>query len=150
MASKNSHQTSLKRFTRSTSDRMLAGVCGGLGEYFEIDPSLIRILFVIITFIGGAGVLAYLILWLVTPSSTKIIKPQSQIQQNAQEIAETAQILTQAAKPLNRPNFWAVFLISLGIYFLLKNFNFIPTINWSDYWPIALIILGIYFLAKRK
>jgi phage shock protein PspC (stress-responsive transcriptional regulator) len=46
-------------------DRVIAGVCHGLGNYFDIDPVVVRIVFVILTVAGGAGVLAYLILWIV-------------------------------------------------------------------------------------
>jgi phage shock protein PspC (stress-responsive transcriptional regulator) len=54
-----------KRLTRSQTDRMLAGVCGGLGEYFGIDATLMRLVFVALTLLGGHGILIYLILWLV-------------------------------------------------------------------------------------
>ena len=50
-------------------DRVIAGVCHGLGNYFDIDPVVVRIAFVILTAAGGAGVLAYLILWIVTPTA---------------------------------------------------------------------------------
>ena len=53
---------------RSQTNRRLAGVCGGLGEYFGIDPTIIRILFVLLALPGGLpGTLLYLILWLVMP-----------------------------------------------------------------------------------
>ena len=58
-----------KKLTRSTDDRMLAGVAGGLAEYFDIDPVLIRILFVIIALLGGGfiGILIYAVLWILMP-----------------------------------------------------------------------------------
>ena len=56
-----------KRLYRSRHERMVAGVAGGLGEYFNIDPTLIRLLFVILTFLGGPGLLAYIIFWIVVP-----------------------------------------------------------------------------------
>lgn len=46
---------------------MIAGVCGGLANYFDIDPTIIRILFVVIAFAGGASLLAYLIMWVIVP-----------------------------------------------------------------------------------
>jgi phage shock protein C len=46
---------------------MVAGVCSGLGNYFDLDPTIIRILFVVIAFAGGASVLAYLIMWIIVP-----------------------------------------------------------------------------------
>ena len=56
-----------KRLMRSTNERMFAGVAGGLAEYFSIDPTLVRLIFVILALAGGPGLLAYLILWLVMP-----------------------------------------------------------------------------------
>lgn len=56
-----------KRLTRSNTDRMLGGVCGGLAEYFNIDPTLVRLAFVILTFMPGPSFMLYLILWLIIP-----------------------------------------------------------------------------------
>jgi phage shock protein C len=55
-----------KKFVRSKADRKISGVCGGIAEYFNIDPTLIRVFFVVFTLLGGAGVLIYLITWLLT------------------------------------------------------------------------------------
>lgn len=56
-----------KRLTRSRSNRQLAGVCGGLGQYFGIDPTLLRMAFVLMVIFGGTGLLLYIILALVIP-----------------------------------------------------------------------------------
>ncbi len=57
-----------RQLRRSRTNRRIAGVCGGLGAYFGIDPTLIRLLFVLLALPGGApGLLIYLILWLVMP-----------------------------------------------------------------------------------
>lgn len=57
-----------KKLYRSREDRMIAGVCGGLGEYFEVDPTLIRLLFVFGTFATGSGLLwVYLIMMIIVP-----------------------------------------------------------------------------------
>lgn len=56
-----------KRLYRSRSSRMLMGVCGGIGEYFNIDPTLVRLLVVFLTFAGGSGLLAYIIAAIVVP-----------------------------------------------------------------------------------
>jgi len=55
------------RLRLSGADRKIAGVCGGLGEYFELDPVLFRAAFVVLAFAGGLGILLYLALWLVVP-----------------------------------------------------------------------------------
>ncbi len=61
-----------KRLTRSADDRIFAGVAGGLAEYFNVDPALVRILFVIIALLGGGitGILIYLVLWIIMPESS--------------------------------------------------------------------------------
>jgi phage shock protein C len=56
-----------KRLYRSNSDRWLAGICGGLGQYFHLDPTLIRVIFVLFALAFGGGFLAYVILWLIIP-----------------------------------------------------------------------------------
>jgi phage shock protein C len=57
-----------RRLYRSKTDRMLAGVCGGLAEYFNTDATLIRVLFVLLTVLGGAGPLIYLAMWIIVPN----------------------------------------------------------------------------------
>lgn len=58
-----------KRLTLSQTDKKLAGVCGGLAEYFEMDSTMVRIIFVVAVLGFGFGVLPYIILWLVLPKS---------------------------------------------------------------------------------
>jgi len=57
----------IKKLYRSKSQRVIAGICGGMAEYSDIDPTLVRVLWIIGTCIFGAGILAYLILWLIIP-----------------------------------------------------------------------------------
>lgn len=59
-----------KRFYRSRNDKQLGGVCGGLAEYLELDPSLVRIAAILLLFVGGTGLLAYLVAWVVIPMDT--------------------------------------------------------------------------------
>jgi phage shock protein C len=56
-----------KKLYRSRDERWLAGVCGGIGEYFDIDSTVIRVVFVLATFILGGGLWIYLILWIIMP-----------------------------------------------------------------------------------
>lgn len=58
-----------KKLYRSVRDRKLGGVCGGLGEYFGIDPTLVRLAWVLFGLLAGSGLLAYLIAWLVIPEA---------------------------------------------------------------------------------
>ena len=56
-----------KRLYRSDSEKMIAGVCGGLAEYFEIDPTVMRVLFVVAALLNGFGILLYLVLAIIVP-----------------------------------------------------------------------------------
>ncbi len=56
-----------KRLYRSRDDRMIAGVCGGLGEYFSIDPTIVRLILLFLMLWGGGGILVYILAWIVIP-----------------------------------------------------------------------------------
>lgn len=58
-----------KRLYRSTTDKMIAGVCGGIAEYFNIDPTIVRVIAVVLLLAGSAGFWAYIILWIVVPKN---------------------------------------------------------------------------------
>ena len=60
-----------KRLTRS-KDKMVAGVCAGIGNYLDIDPTIVRIAFVFLAFAGGAAILAYLIMWVIVPEEISV------------------------------------------------------------------------------
>lgn len=59
--------TATNRLYRSQTDRMVAGVCSGLARYFNIDPTVVRLVFLVTALAGGPGVLLYLLLWIITP-----------------------------------------------------------------------------------
>ena len=61
----------VKRLYRSGKEKKLAGVCGGIAKYLDVDPTVIRLLWIIFSFVGGSGVLAYLIAWLIMPRNPK-------------------------------------------------------------------------------
>jgi phage shock protein C len=60
-----------RKLYRSETQRMLAGVCGGLAEYFNIDATVMRVLFLILAVFGGLGIVLYLVMWIVVPDASK-------------------------------------------------------------------------------
>jgi len=154
-----------KRLYRSAKSKVFGGVAGGIAEYFDIDPIIIRLLFVIIAFAGGGGAIVYLILWIALPLEPITSfnynmgsgQPYSTESQGEQPAAET---FTGSANPFNIPVkpenrnglIGGIVLITLGIIFLAN--RFIPNIHFGDIWPLALIILGGVLiatsLAERK
>jgi phage shock protein C len=128
--------TGTRELRRSKTDRMVAGVAGGLARYFGIDPILVRVAFVVFTLAGGSGVLAYLILWLVVPEESE-----------AEAGASTASVPAPSAHLL-QVLFGAV-LVAAGTIFLIDQ-----VVPWFDrvIWPATLILLGAIVLlhgAKR-
>jgi phage shock protein C len=69
--------TMQRKLYRSRNDSRIAGVCGGLGEYLDIDPTLVRLIFVLLALTGGHGVLLYIILWLLVPYPAQTLVPPS-------------------------------------------------------------------------
>ena len=64
-----SSSSTYRRLTLSSTDRKIGGVCGGMAEYFNVDPTLIRVIAVVLAVLGGAGVVAYLMAWLIIPKA---------------------------------------------------------------------------------
>ena len=58
-----------KRLVRNVQDKKIAGVCAGLADYLDMDQTLVRAIWILFTLLGGSGILAYLILWLIMPAA---------------------------------------------------------------------------------
>ena len=64
-----------RKLYRSRNQRMVAGVCGGLAEYFNVDATLIRVLFLVLSVVGGSGLVIYLVMWIIVPDASKVPPP---------------------------------------------------------------------------
>ena len=64
---------------RSETKRMLGGVCGGLSDYFGVDATIVRVLFLLLCFVGGAGILLYPALWIVVPTESRVEAPPAEV-----------------------------------------------------------------------
>lgn len=139
-----------KKLYRSRKDKMIGGVAGGLGDYFEVDPTLIRILFVVATVLGGSGVLAYIILWIVIPEELINPNPSMNTESTEQNPGENQNTNQQPRYQNEHPrrNLGGIILIAVGILFL--GHNFIPSIHFEDFWPFILIIIGVSLLLKSS
>jgi phage shock protein PspC (stress-responsive transcriptional regulator) len=153
-----------KRLYRSTTDRKIAGVAGGLADYFEIDPLLIRLVFIILAVSGGAGLFIYIVLWIATPDrpySTQSTnnnpnpQPRQPDQPNNGAQNETTftdappSINTEDVKPKHRRKgslTGGLVLITIGALFMAA--ELIPQVNFWDLWPVILIVAGVGLLIK--
>ncbi len=132
-----------KRLYRSATNRMIWGVCGGLAEYFDIDPVLVRVIFVILALgSGGVGILLYIVLAIVTPSRGVLtpISPegiqQEELEGSPQESVPGAMVA-------------GVILVALGLLFLLSNLGLFWWFRWGNLWPIILIAIGVAIFLGR-
>ena len=158
-----------RRLYRSRTDRVIGGVCGGLAEYFNVDPVIVRVVTAVSIFFGGFGLVAYLILWLVVPlQGSDAAQPKDTIQANADEIKEAAEGIGQevretfstaerdpetAAKISSRRRVWlGIALVAVGGVILLANLNLWSWFRWGVIWPVPVIIVGIIvlLLARRN
>jgi len=150
---------STKKLYRSRTDKMLGGVCGGLGQYLGIDSTLVRLFFVLLALANGVGVLIYLVMWLIVPREGQAEEATTEetIRAGADEIAERAQAMGDEVREAVRgshPQAGLIIgaaLIVLGAYFLLQNLNF-PWLWWLRFgflWPVLLIVAGLALLLRR-
>ena len=141
-----------KTLYRSESDRMIAGVCGGIAAYFDVDSSIVRLLFVCIILLGGSGLLAYFILWLVLPSESDKNKEMEQVmKKNSAELKTAAESLAKEAKEVTQKSgksVWGLFLIGFGLVLLLQNFGFAHYLMLDKTWPVILIVFGFLVLGR--
>ena len=156
-----------KRLYRSRSDRMIWGVCGGLANYFDIDPVIIRLIAVLLVVAGGAGILAYIILAIITPLESSVVtEPKDVIKENVEEMKATASQIGQeirsafareegasketAGTQRRSRNVLGTILVVIGILFLLASFNLFSWLRWTYLWPLIIIAIGVLIIFSTR
>lgn len=147
-----SNNPKFKQLFRSLDNKMLGGVCGGIAEYFEIDPSLVRLIFVVITLLGGSGLLVYIVLWLVMPTPKSNTNPSDVVHQNAAEMKATAAKLGRELKvgQGTTMSFGGIFLILIGLILLAKYLGFFRLFDSGLVIGAVFVVLGAIMLLKRQ
>jgi phage shock protein PspC (stress-responsive transcriptional regulator) len=157
------------RLERSVRNKVIAGVCGGIAEYLQIDPTLVRVFFVIAAFLtAGLAVLGYIVLLVLMPlpgQPTPFVKPDgtggassmgpASMGASASEAStETTTAMVTSAPPdpeaaERRRATFGYFLIALGVVFLLANIGAFRFVRWELIWPLVFIGAGVLLLAQR-
>lgn len=135
----------MKRLYRSRTNRIIAGVCGGLGEYFQIDPLIIRLIWLILFLAGGVGLLVYLIAWIIIP--TEFTSPDEKTSRSSTPPQVRARTGVQVIV--------GILLIFLGVTLFMREWWYfdhivrdVIRIFWRYFLPAVLIIGGLYILVK--
>ncbi|MDD3732638.1 MAG: PspC domain-containing protein [candidate division Zixibacteria bacterium] len=114
-----------RRLYRSRESRLIGGVCGGLGEYFELDPTLIRIITLLLFLLPGFGILSYLIAWIIIP-----LRPlEMAVPQPEHKLSPWNKYLP------------GLILICIGILMLAREYWY--WFDFHDVWPLFLIFIGL-------
>jgi phage shock protein C len=132
-----------RRLHRSRDDRVVAGVCGGLGEYLGVDAVLFRIAFVLLVFAGGLGILAYVLGWIFLPEEPE---PGRAATDTAFErVADTV-----GGDDRKTGGFvLGILFVGLGLVFLL-DVDWPNFLSWQYVWPIALIAVGVAVILRTR
>ena len=137
-----------KRLFRSQKNKIIAGVCAGIAEYFDIDPIIVRILFVLTALFQGVGFLAYIIMWIVVP--------EGDTANTSGEAFEAADIHVHSdTKPssmasMSARNLFGAVVILFGLALLLNQIFPVHFFRWDYFWPLIVIVLGAAILFPRK
>ena len=140
-----------KKLLRSRDDCYIAGICGGLGAYFEIDSLIFRLLFILLALFGGSGIVGYIIFWILVPQEGES-RDTGETQENIRAGAEkTAREIREKVKSLKEGDYsgkqrkviGGLIIMAVGFIFLIQ--NFFPTwgLTLARLWPLILVAAGI-------
>lgn len=128
----------MDRLYKSRNDKIFDGVCGGIAQYFGIDPVIIRMLWVLLVLFGGTGVLAYLVAMIIIPK-----EPEITVEENQEDEDKAVETYSQ--------KFWGILLIIVGVFLLIGLigpvgglFAGAAVLMSSVFWPLLVIVLGLY------
>ncbi len=169
----------ISRLYRSTSEAMIGGVAAGLGNYFKIDPTFVRLGFLLLTFLtGGTFIFVYLAMWLLIPTAGSTASDAGQvINENLNEMgakfrsfagggtyanggngngngnptqASQSQLPQAGATSHHRYGILPMILLLAGVFFLLANMGFFRHGHGGFWWPLLLIAVGAIMLSRRN
>jgi phage shock protein PspC (stress-responsive transcriptional regulator) len=140
------------RLYRSTTDKMLGGVCAGLGKYLRVDITIVRLFFVVLTLVGGFGPVLYIILWIVVP-------PEGHSTANGldgEEFKERAGMMRDdfvnavSSPNQNTARFIGIALVIMGGILILKqlNFSWLSWLNSGVIWAALILLAGVALLVR--
>ena len=144
---------------KSSSNKVIAGVCGGVGEHFNVDPTLIRLAWALAVFLGGSGLVLYILAMIIMPDDPRAEQINKNVPaigpvtgQEGQTATESGAQAETGAKPPNneekRNQIFGLILVAIGGYFLLQRyFPFFEIHNW---WPVIIILIGIIVIFRGR
>lgn len=138
----------MQKLYRSRSQKVIAGVCVGLGNFFNVDPVFIRIIFIVALFSGGLGLIAYIIFWIATPQEPLRCSPINPVgyYYEAPQMVDIEEERNEM--PKNTKIFFGYLLIAIGLIMLLA--ELVPNFDFSYLLALIFIGIGIFILFLNK
>lgn len=139
-----------KHLYRSCENRIIGGVCGGLGEYFDIDPILIRLI-VALLFFTGLSIIFYILAWIIIPEDPncdRLDKEETKTKASSEVRAEVKGREYHYYRNDEGRITAGLIVVAIGVLFLLQNTMGIRV--WEMFWPFILIVIGLLFIFKTK
>jgi phage shock protein C len=144
------------RLERSRANRVIGGVCGGLAEYLDIDPTFVRVVMIILAFPFGVGILIYFVLLFLMPNPgepSPFVRPAGgPAASPTDQASPTTTVSARVVDPIEvdrRRGGLGILLVAVGVIFMLGNVGAFRFIEWQVIWPLVLIALGVFFIAQR-
>jgi len=137
------------RLVRPENGRVLAGVCAGLANWIGLDVTLVRIIFLFLGFMTGSGMLIYIILWVVMPSSNESSTAQTDWSSRAGQMRDD--FIQATSKPnMDALKIFGGVMVALGIFYLVKEISpqWFYWANRGVVWALALIVIGAVFVFR--
>ena len=136
-----------QKLWRKKDDKVIAGICSGLGQYFNSDPILFRFAFLALLFAGGSSIFIYIILWIVLPSEPIATKSET-IYTETINASDAGNQINEIQSTDSTSLVFGLLLISGGVLLLLN--NLIPYLKIQKLWPVILIMIGLGLLFNKK
>lgn len=149
----------MNTLVRRRSHRVIAGVCAGLGDYFGVDPALVRLGFVLWTILGQWAVAVYILLWIIMPQEGEEKADQgTTVRDNVREVVEEARQFGSDVGAMlqggqthisqQRIVLLGAILILLGLSILADSLGLFVWFNLGRLWPVLLIVAGVVLLIR--
>jgi len=137
-----------QRLYRSSTNKVIGGVSAGLGDYFDLDPVLVRVLFVLLALFGGGGVFIYIVLWIVIPLNVSDplcgychVSSQYQRAEEAKVVGDNPPKMARTTRQSNTGLVAGIILIFIGGLFLID--RLMPMFHVTSLWPLIFVALGV-------
>lgn len=140
---------------KSNKNKVFAGVCGGIAEYFKVDATLIRLAWALAFFVGGSGFILYILAMIIMPENPNTISSNPVRDQDPannekapENMPETKHESMASHNEDKRRQILGLILIAVGGYFLLQ--RFFPYFHFGNWWPLILIAIGGFVLLQGR